>query len=308
MKIIFMGTPEFALLSLKALDKSFNVELVVTQPDKPVGRKKEILLSPVKKYCVEKGLKYLQPEKLKNNTDFIENIKEISPDLICVAAYGKILNNEILNIPKIGCINIHASLLPKFRGAAPINRAIINGEKETGITLMKMDIGMDTGDIISQSKIQIHNEDTTLTLTNKLAEIGANEIVKLVNRFRDGLNVAYNKQNNDEATMAPKMCKEDGRINWKSKFSRISSLIRGCNPWPIAHTTLEGTMIKVYKIKPHNSEKILEGNIKKINGSMVVGCNDLNIEILEIQKSGQKKISGIDFINGISKIENPHFT
>ena len=308
MNIIFMGTPKFALSSLEALNSSFDIQLVVTQPDRPVGRKKEIIFSPVKQYCINKKINHIQPERLKNNLEFIEQLKKINPDIICVAAYGKILPEEVLNIPNIACINIHASLLPKYRGAAPINRAIINGDTETGITLMKMDIGMDTGDIISQTKVQIEKDDTTLSLTEKLARVGAIEIVKLINKVKNESDFTSTKQNDDYATIAPKITKEDGVIDWKDKFNQIDSLVRGCNPWPIAHTELGGNMIKIYKIKSHNSSKILEGQIKKIDGSMVVGCKDINIEILEIQKSGQKRVTGKDFINGLGTLKNPHFT
>ena len=167
MKIIFMGTPDFALKTLAALEKEFGVGMVITQPDKPSGRKKEIVYSPVKQFCLDKKINFLQPAKLKENEILLKNINDFAPDLICVAAYGKILTKEILEAPKIACINIHASILPKYRGAAPINRAIIDGEKETGVTIMDMDLGMDTGNIISIERIKIENNDTPESLTNK---------------------------------------------------------------------------------------------------------------------------------------------
>ena len=295
-----MGTPNFALKSLESINQHFDVSLVVTQPDKPTGRKKEIIFSPVKTYCINRKVKFLQPEKIKDNKDFLFQINDIKPDIIVVAAYGKILPKEILSIPKIGCINIHASLLPQLRGAAPINRAIINGNKETGITLMEMDEGMDSGNIISTYKIEIQSTDTTISLTEKLADLGASQIVKLIKELGISPIINSKKQDHSKATIAPKMTKEDGLIDWEKSFNEINDLIRGCNPWPVAYTKLDKSMIKIYEVTQNNSEKIPPGVIKKVNGSMVVGCKDKNIEILHIQKSGQKKISGKDFINGIS--------
>ena len=303
-----MGTPDFALQSLTALNKNFNVALVITQPDKPIGRKKEIIFSPVKTFCIQEGLDCIQPDKIKNNKELLKIVREINPDIICVAAYGKILPQEFLDIPIIGCINIHASLLPKYRGAAPINRAIINGDTETGITLMKMDSGMDTGDIMSSFKLQIDGIDTASTLTMKLADLGASEIIKLIKSIESGSKLLSTKQNNNKATVAPKMLKDDGLINWGKSFREIDKLIKGCNPWPIAFTHLNKQIVKIYEIKEHSSEKISQGEIKKIDKSMVVGCKDKNIEIIKIQKSGQRQVAGKDFINGISKIENPRFT
>ena len=284
-----MGTPDFALKSLESIHQYFKVSLVVTQPDKPTGRKKEIIFSPVKTYCINRKVKFLQPEKIKNNKDFLFQINDIEPDIIVVAAYGKILPKEILSIPKIGCINIHASLLPQLRGAAPINRAIINGDEETGITLMEMDEGMDTGNIISASKINIHNNDTTTSLTEKLAHLGASQIVKLIKELDVNPIINSKKQEEGKATIAPKMTKEEGLIDWQKSFNEIDNLIRGCNPWPIAFTRLDESIIKIYQIILNDSEKIPPGIVKKVNGSMVVGCKDTNIEILHIQKSGQKK-------------------
>ena len=172
-----MGTPDFALTILKELDLEYGVKLIVAQPDKPTGRKKEIVFNPVKQFAVNKNINILQPEKIKGNSEFVRELLNISPDIIYVAAYGKILSEEILKIPKYGCINIHASLLPKYRGAAPINWALINGDNETGITLMKMDAGMDTGDIISSHKINIEDDDNVESLSNKLANLGAKKLI-----------------------------------------------------------------------------------------------------------------------------------
>ena len=195
-----MGTPDFALTILKELDLEYGVKLIVAQPDKPTGRKKEIVFNPVKQFAVNKNINILQPEKIKGNSEFVRELLNISPDIIYVAAYGKILSEEILKIPKYGCINIHASLLPKYRGAAPINWALINGDNETGITLMKMDAGMDTGDIISSHKINIEDDDNVESLSNKLANLGAKKLIDFTDTLikKDAIerSISYMETNN----------------------------------------------------------------------------------------------------------------
>ena len=302
-----MGTPGFALRILEALNDQYDVELVVTQPDKPVGRKKEIVFNPVKKFALDKNLNLLQPDKLKDNHQAVETLKSINPDIVCVAAYGKILPEEILDIPKYGCINVHASILPKYRGAAPINWSLINGEKETGITIMKMDSGMDTGNIISSHKIKINDEDDTLMLTEKLSILSAKKIVEFINNLV--LNGSYESksQNENEATLAPKIKKEDALIDWQKDAEGIRNLIRGCNPWPVAHTHFKGQIIRIFKVSLDNSSNINPGQIVNKDGRLIVGCGQGSIEIFEIQRSGQKRLSGKEFLNGISNIETPIF-
>ena len=302
-----MGTPGFALRILEALNDQYDVELVVTQPDKPVGRKKEIVFNPVKKFALDKNLNLLQPDKLKDNHQAVETLKSINPDIVCVAAYGKILPEEILDIPKYGCINVHASILPKYRGAAPINWSLINGEKETGITIMKMDSGMDTGNIISSHKIKINDEDDTLMLTEKLSILSAKKIVEFINNLV--LNGSYESksQNENEATLAPKIKKEDALIDWQKDAEGIRNLIRGCNPWPLAHTQFKDQIIRIFKVSLDNSSNINPGQIVNKDGRLIVGCGQGSIEIFEIQRSGQKRLSGKEFLNGISNIETPIF-
>jgi len=307
MKIVFMGTPGFALRILEALNDQYDVELVVTQTDKPVGRKKEIIFNPVKKFALDKNLNLLQPDKLKDNHQAVETLKSINPDIVCVAAYGKILPEEILDIPKYGCINVHASILPKYRGAAPINWSLINGEKETGITIMKMDSGMDTGNIISSHKIKINDDDDTLMLTEKLSILSAKKIIEFINNLI--LNGSYESrsQNENEATLAPKIKKEDALIDWQKDAEGIRNLIRGCNPWPVAHTHFKGQIIRIFKVSLDNSSNINPGQIANKDGRLIVGCGQGSIEIFEIQRSGQKRLSGKEFLNGISNIETPIF-
>lgn len=302
-----MGTPGFALRILEALNDQYDVELVVTQPDKPVGRKKEIVFNPVKKFALDKNLNLLQPDKLKDNHQAVETLKSINPDIVCVAAYGKILPEEILDIPKYGCINVHASILPKYRGAAPINWSLINGEKETGITIMKMDSGMDTGNIISSHKIKINDDDDTLILTEKLSILSAKKIVEFINNLV--LNGSYESksQNENEATLAPKIKKEDALIDWQKDAEGIRNLIRGCNPWPVAHTHFKDQIIRIFKVSLDNSSNINPGQIVNKDGRLIVGCGQGSIEIFEIQRSGQKRLSGKEFLNGISNIETPIF-
>ena len=302
-----MGTPGFALRILEALNDQYDVELVVTQPDKPVGRKKEIIFNPVKKFALDKNLNLLQPDKLKDNHQAVETLKSINTDIVCVAAYGKILPQEILDIPKYGCINVHASILPKYRGAAPINWSLINGEKETGITIMKMDSGMDTGNIISSHKIKINDYDDTLILTEKLSILSAKKIVEFINNLV--LNGSYESksQNENEATLAPKIKKEDALIDWQKDAEGIRNLIRGCNPWPVAHTHFKDQIIRIFKVSLDNSSNINPGQIVNKDGRLIVGCGQGSIEIFEIQRSGQKRLSGKEFLNGISNIETPIF-
>ena len=302
-----MGTPGFALRILEALNNQCEVELVVTQPDKPVGRKKEIIFNPVKKFALDKNLNLFQPDKLKDNHQAIETLKSINPDIVFVAAYGKILPKEILDIPKYGCINVHASILPKYRGAAPINWSLINGEKETGITIMKMDSGMDTGNIISSHKIKINDDDDTLILTEKLSILSAKKIVEFINNLV--LNGSYESksQNENEATLAPKIKKEDALIDWQKDAEGIRNLIRGCNPWPVAHTHFKDQIIRIFKVSLDNSSNINPGQIINKDGRLIVGCGQGSIEIFEIQRSGQKRLSGKEFLNGISNIETPIF-
>ncbi len=308
MNIVFMGTPDFALTILKELDLEYGVKLIVAQPDKPTGRKKEIVFNPVKQFAVNKNINILQPERIKGNSEFVRELLDISPDIIYVAAYGKILSEEILKIPKYGCINIHASLLPKYRGAAPINWALINGDNETGITLMKMDAGMDTGDIISSHKINIEDDDNVESLSNKLANLGAKKLIDftatLIKKDKYGLV----KQNNSEASLAPKIKKEDGLINWNQSSMEIRNLVNGCNPWPIAFTNLDEKIVKIFKVEIVKENDIKPGGIYNSGGKLVVGCGKGCLEIIEVQRSGQKRMPGKDFLNGIKKIENLCFT
>ncbi len=299
MRNIFMGTPYFGKEILKKLHTDFSVHTVVCQPDKPVGREKKIIYSEVKNFALKANLKILQPEKIKNNEAFLNELRKINPDFIFVAAYGKILTNDILDIPKFGCINVHSSLLPKYRGAAPINWSIINGDKETGVTIMEMDEGMDTGNIILSKKIAIAESDNVSSLTEKLASCGCDAIGEFVQKFLKTGSIDSKPQDNALASIAPKIDKEKCKIDWSGKSFDILNLIRGSNPWPGATTTLFKNKITIWEAKNAGPALAKPGSIRKIEKKMFVSCKDNEIEIIKIQKSGKNIMDGKSFINGI---------
>ena len=312
MKIVFMGTPDFAEASLQALiDANYNIEAVVTNPDRPKGRGMKMLYTPVKELAVSKNIPVFQPEKVRNNVEFIEKIKSINPDVICVVAYGKILPKEILEIPKYGCINVHASLLPKYRGAAPIQWAVLNGDKETGITTMYMDIGMDTGDMILTKKVQIGENETTGELWERLSKIGGNLLVETLNQIEKG--IAPRIPQEGEYTMAPMLEKEMSKIDWENKTAEeIKNLVRGLNPIMGAYTFLNGKKIKFWKVEVANNIVYDEENIKMIkNGTVLISDQKDGIfiktkkgilRVLEIQGENAKKMSIQEYLRG-NKIE-----
>ena len=312
MKIVFMGTPDFAEASLQALiDANYNIEAVVTNPDRPKGRGMKMLYTPVKELAVSKKIPVFQPEKVRNNIEFIEKIKSINPDVICVVAYGKILPKEILEIPKYGCINVHASLLPKYRGAAPIQWAVLNGDQETGITTMYMDIGMDTGDMILTEKVQIGENETTGELWERLSKIGGNLLVETLNQIEKG--IAPRIPQEGEYTMAPMLEKEMSQIDWENKTAEeIKNLVRGLNPIMGAYTFLNGKKIKFWKVEVANNIGYDEENIKMIkNGTVLISDQKDGIfiktkkgilRVLEIQGENAKKMSIQEYLRG-NKIE-----
>ena len=296
-----MGTPLFGKYILEKLSKIVNIKLVLCQPDKPSGRNKKIEIGEVKKYSIENNLRILQPDKIKGNASIIEEIKNIKPDFIFVAAYGKILNKDVLDLPKFGSINVHSSLLPKYRGAAPINWSIINGDKTTGVTIMKMDEGMDTGDIILSEELNIGEFDNVETLTEKLAIVGSNLIEIFINNFKNkGNEFESFAQNDAESSAAPKMSKDISKINWEKDSNIINNLIRGSYPWPGANCVdSNDQLINIWEANSNNKIFGEPGEIKKEDNKMYVCCGKGSIEILKIQKSGRKIMSGINFLNGI---------
>lgn len=308
MKIVFMGTPDFAANSLKALiDANYNIEAVVTNPDKPKGRGMKMLYTPVKEVAISKSIPIFQPEKVKNNVEFINEIKQLNPDIICVVAYGKILPKEILDIPKYGCINVHASLLPKYRGAAPIQWAVLNGDKETGITTMYMDTGMDTGDMILTKKVQIGENETTGELWERLSKIGGNLLVETLKQIEN--ETAPRIPQGNEFTMAPMLDKEMSKIDWENKTAEeIKNLVRGLNPIMGAYTYLNGKKIKFWKVEISKNIGYDENNIKMIkNGTVLVSDSRDGVfiktkqgilRVLEVQGENAKKMSIQDYLRG----------
>ncbi len=312
MRILFMGTPDFAQKSLEAIyNKGYEIIGVVTNPDKPKGRGMKMVISPVKEFAIEKKLRIFQPVKVKGNIEFINEIKELNPDVICVVAYGKILPEDILNIPKKGCINVHGSLLPKYRGAAPIQWAVINGDKTTGITTMYMDVGMDTGDMILKEKIEIGEDETTGELWNRLANLGAEILIKTLEKIEDGT-VTRTKQGND-FTMAPMLDKTMAEINWNTMTSfQIKNLVRGLNPIMGAYCYINGKKYKFWKVRKYTFKEFeekfnIENSNDKENGSvfnelygkgLFIKAIDGIIEVLEIQAENSRKMDILDFLRG----------
>ena len=244
MNIIFMGTPDFAEESLKAIyEARHNILAVITNPDKPKGRGMKLIASPVKEYAISKNFNVLQPIKIRNNPELIEKLKNLKPDVICVVAYGKILPKELLDIPKLGCINVHGSLLPKYRGAAPIQWAVLNGDTSTGITTMYMDEGMDTGDIILQEEISIGEDETTGEIWDKLAKLGGKLLVKTLEQIEQ--KNAPRIPQGEDYTIAPMLNKQMTKIDWQNKTAKqIKNLVRGLNPIMGAYSILDGKKIK----------------------------------------------------------------
>ena len=307
MKIVFMGTPDFAKDSLEAVyNAGHEILAVVTNPDRPKGRGMKLVESPVKEYAVYQNIKIYQPEKVKNNKEFIDEIRELNPDVICVVAYGKILPKEILEIPKLGCINVHGSLLPKYRGSAPIQWAVINGDKVTGITTMYMDIGMDTGDMILKKETEIGEDETTGELWERLSKMGGQLLVETLSEIEKG--TAPRIPQGEEFTMAPMLNKEMSQIDWKNKTgAQIKNLVRGLNPFMGTYSYLDGKKIKFWKVdvasKLPNNKDILddeEGTIlySDSKDGLYIKAKNSVIKVLEIQGENAKRMNIQDFLRG----------
>jgi methionyl-tRNA formyltransferase len=292
-----MGTPGFAVPTLRALIESDNdVVAAVTKPDTPKGRGRRVMPPPIKTLTIDYNIPVLQPEKIKTE-EFYTELKEYEPDMICVAAYGKILPKSILDLPPHGCINVHASLLPKYRGAAPINWAIIRGEGITGITTMMMDEGMDTGDILLQKEAKIEVEDDAESLSEKLSIVGAELLIETIVRQKQG-RLPRIPQDHSIATYAPMLKKEDGIIDWRTPSEVIKNLIRGTLPWPGAHTTVDGKNLKLYKAEVSHATGEPGEVILSESGILRVATGDGSIDITEIQIEGGKRLPTQAFLIG----------
>ncbi|WP_026492951.1 methionyl-tRNA formyltransferase [Butyrivibrio sp. XPD2002] len=299
MKIVYMGTPDFSVPPLeKMLEAGHEIVAVVTQPDKPKGRSGEPAPSPVKECALGHGLKILQPKKIRE-PEVVSELKTLGADIFVVAAFGQILSQEVLDIPKFGCVNIHASLLPKYRGAAPIQMCILNGDKTTGVTIMQMNAGMDTGDILITKEIPIEEDDTAGTLFDKLMYLGADLIVEALPKIENG-ELTPTPQNDAEATKCGKISKDMGCINWSDSAEKISYLVRGMNPWPSAFTKLNGKMLKIWKAKKVAGEATGDaGTVAAISKeSFTVNTGEGLLEITELQLEGKKRMATSAFLVG----------
>jgi methionyl-tRNA formyltransferase len=301
MNVVFMGTPDFAVESLRKIYESgHNILAVVSQPDRQSGRGMKLQPTPVKAYAVDKNIKVFQPERVRKNTEFINEIKKLRPDVIVVVAFGQILPQELLDIPKYGSINVHGSLLPKYRGAAPIQWAIINGEKTTGITTMYMDAGMDTGDMILKSEINIDDDDTFGSLHDKMKKLGARLIIETLEKISDG--TAPRQKQTGDFTLAPLIKKEMCKIDWNKSSNEIRNLVRGLNPIPGAYTMMDNKIIKI-------CSAIIDKDLKtdEMPGTIIsaddkngvkIATGDGVIKILEIHEQSCKRMSCKEYLCG----------
>lgn len=301
MRIVFMGTPDFAVGSLQALCESGKHEIlaVVTQPDRPKGRGNKLLQTPVKEYALEQGLTVYQPQKVKA-PEFVELLHELQPELIVVAAFGQFLSKEILELPKYGCINVHASLLPKYRGAAPIQYAIIKGEKESGVTIMQMDIGMDTGAMLDKVVVPIEENTTMGELHDALREQGAALLLQVIDKIATGTAVAE-PQDNEQATYATLLDRSMEHIDWSKTAQEVHNLIRGFNPAPSTFTKLpNGKSLKIWgsKMTDKNSAAAAGTVIETGKHSFFVACGEGVLEITEVQPESKKRMPAQVFLNG----------
>ena len=297
MKIVFMGTPDFSVPALEELAKVHQVAAVVTQQDRPKGRGHKMQYTPVKEKALELNIPVYQPEKVKN-PEFVDILREINPDVIVVIAFGQILSKEILDLPKYGCINVHGSLLPKYRGAGPIQWSIIDGEKTTGVTTMYMGEGLDTGDMILKKETPIGENETYGELHDRLAVIGAQALVETVDLLEQG-KAPREKQDDALSCYAPMLDKKIAKLDFAQPATKLHDLIRGLSPWPVAHTTFEGKLLKVHRAVVAQAQgdcgpagKVLDSK------KLIVACGSGALELQQVQLEGGKRISGEDFMRG----------
>ena len=304
MRIVFMGTPEFSATVLKKLCKSGNSPaLVVTRADKPAGRGYALRQSAVKEYALSQGIEVTQPEKLSDD-DFMAKLNDVAPDIIIVVAYGRILPKAVLDMPRFGCINAHASILPKYRGAAPMQRAIMDGETETGVTIMKMDVGLDTGDMLLTVKTPISETDNLETLHDRLAEMSGDALIHALELISSG-NAVYTPQNNEIATYAEKIRKDDEPIDFSLSANQVYAKIRALTPFPFAYTKYNNRMLKIveaHRISADTTNSKAGEVLSLKNGAITVACGSGAIAITKVFPESKRKMEARDFING-SKIK-----
>lgn len=297
MRVVFMGTPDFAIPSLKALinDECFEVAAVITQPDKPRGRSKKLTPCPTKAFALEQGLEVYSFDRIRNKEN-VETIEDLKPDVMVTAAYGQILSQKILDIPKMGCVNVHGSLLPQYRGAAPIQWAIINGEKQTGITTMLTERGLDCGDILLKEIVTIGENETAGELFDRLAALGGKVLVKTLHGLASD-DITPIKQNEEQATHFPMLEKKDGQIFWDKSAQQVHDLIRGVNPWPGAYTKYKNTTIKIWASEIVDKQGEC-GEVLAAKDELIISCKQGAIKVLEMQIPGKKRMAAADVLRG----------
>ena len=314
LNLVFCGTPSFAVPTLeKLVGAGHSVPLVVTQPDRPRGRGMEVAVSPVKDAAIHLGIAVVQPTAIKNNAEFRDQLAAIRPDAIIVVGYGRIIPQWMINLPRLGNLNLHASLLPKYRGAAPIQWAIANGDCVTGVTTMRIDAGLDTGDILMQREIPIGPEDTAQTLGPKLASIGADLMIETL-RVLDSGQVRPTPQEHSQATLAPILKKEDGRMDFARSAKDLFNRLRGFQPWPGAFTIFKGKTLQVHGAQPVQRAGALTPGELAVEGTrLFVGCGknkgkdaDSALELIEIQLEGKRRMTAQEFINGYRPKSGDH--
>ncbi|HET9406639.1 MAG TPA: methionyl-tRNA formyltransferase [Candidatus Sulfotelmatobacter sp.] len=296
--LVFCGTPAFAVPTLEKLhDAGFRISLVVTQPDRPKGRGLELIASPVKQSALRLGLSITQPDKIKSNEQFRGQLSELRPGAIIVVGYGRIIPQWMLELPPLGNINLHASLLPKYRGAAPIQWAIAKGETVTGVTTMRIDSGLDTGDILLQRELPIGEQDTAETIAPRLAEIGADLVIETLHGLLSN-SIRPQPQNHSEATLAPILRKEDGLIDFSRNAAEILNRIRGFQPWPGVHTKFRGKNLQIWKAES-SSEQVPAAELRVVADRLFAGfAGNTSLQLLEFQLEGKKRVGARDFIHG----------
>lgn len=313
LRVVYMGTPDFAVPALEALiDSHHDVVGVFTQPDRRSGRGKNVKPPPVKKTAQAADVPVFQPKKVKRNEEALDKLRQWDPDLVVVAAYGQILPESILELPRLGCVNIHASLLPEYRGAAPINWAIVRGEEKTGVTIMQMDVGLDTGPMLMKREIPIPDDMTAQELHDQLSELGAEVVVEALDKLAAGV-LEPEPQDDELSSYAPMLSKESGRIDWKKGNVEIANHIRGFNPWPGAYAFHERdgeqTRIKFHRARPTTGDgeagEVLRADASA--GELLIACGQGAVEVVEIQAPGKRAMAARDFLNGYEIEEGDRF-
>ena len=295
-KIVFMGSPDYAVPTLKMLHEKFNLAAVITQPDQPVGRGKKIQAPPIKTAALEMGLPVYQPEKARG-PEFMALLENLTPDVIIVAAYGKILREDVLNYPHFGCLNVHASLLPRWRGASPIQNAILHGDKKSGVTIMKMDQGVDTGPIFEMKGIAINPDDTAGTLSEKLAEAGAALLGEVLPKYFAGA-ISAKPQPEEGATYAHLLKKEDGQMDFSKDAVELERQVRAFNPWPICAMDWKNQPLRVLRAEVTGKRSTGIGQHSVVDKFPCVGTASVDLKLVEVQPAGKRPMRGSDFLNG----------